>query len=84
MGARGLRFLEIEGGAIRLARWAKSDRWRAKPGLMSQARQDLPPRVLEGSPYLGFEMRWAAIDDLFSRLEPPAQGPGGEGGGDKA
>jgi len=71
-GVRGLRVIEIAGGALRFARWAKADRESTRP-LSGYRIGSGPPKSaplpLEGTPYVRIESRSAAIRDILDRVE---------------
>jgi len=74
-GARGLRFLEIDGDSLSLARWSRDESKKKKR--LSENRPRAPssePNCLEGSPYARFEMRTSSIRGLLERVELLAPG----------
>ncbi len=87
VGARGLRVLEIEGDAMRLARWSRAEGRKAErrkvdpPGLGAPA---FAPQRLEGSPYARIEVRSASIGGVLERVGLLASKAGGEESGGAA
>ncbi len=84
LGARGLRFLEIDGDKLGLARWARSEDKKAARKLAGPLGPAIPstaPQHLDGSPYTRFETRSTSIRDLLGRIELSASTPGELAGG---
>jgi hypothetical protein len=79
LGARGFRFLEIDGDSLRLARWARAKSKKAErgmPSLLDPSSPSVAPQRLEGSPYTRFEMRSTSIRGLMERVNLLASGQG--------
>ena len=71
VGARGLRFLELDGDSIRQVLWGRTEGRRTerrRPNPPDIASQVASPQFLEGTPFARFEARSAQLHDLFARV----------------
>jgi predicted phosphodiesterase len=70
-GARGIRFLEIEGGCIRFVRWSRKESEIAPPSAQAGVNVSfsaVPSGCIEGTSYRRMVIRSASIDDIFDRV----------------
>jgi hypothetical protein len=69
VGARGLRFLELEGDSLRLVRWAKAKKGQAAGREAATSPPRAAPPSLELSPYQRQELRAASLAGILERVE---------------
>ena len=78
LGARGLRFLEIEGDRLGLVRWSRTEGRKSERKTAAAPVPSGAPLRLDGSPYSRFEVRSTSICGMLGRVELLATRPDGD------
>jgi hypothetical protein len=83
VGARGLRFLEIGDGCLRLVRWSRKEveiDWPASSHRIGAPSAEAPPESIKGTPYRRMAVRSAPIGRVMERASMLAGETASKGG----